>query len=52
MCGLISVISKTYNKDAISIFKQLLYVGALRGWDGAGLFRVHHGGDGELNMNK
>lgn len=40
MCGVIAVISKKYHKDAISIFKQLLYVGALRGWDGAGLFKV------------
>lgn len=44
MCGVIAVISKTYHKDAISVFKQMLYVGALRGWDGAGLFKVNHMG--------
>lgn len=40
MCGIVAVISKKWHKDASSIFKQLLYVGTLRGWDGAGLFKV------------
>ena len=40
MCGLLSVISKNYNKSAIDIFKQMLFVGTLRGWDGAGIFKV------------
>ena len=42
MCGIFAVISKKYNKETQSIFKQLMYVGTLRGWDGAGLFRVRH----------
>ncbi len=44
MCGLISIIAKEYHKDMINIFKQLLYVGALRGWDGAGIIQVEHNG--------
>lgn len=42
MCGLISIIAKEYNQQMTGIFKQLLYVGALRGWDGTGIFNISH----------
>lgn len=43
MCGIVGLISKNGflpNKVGETLFKQLLYVDALRGWDSTGMFRV------------
>ena len=43
MCGLISIISnkkETLSTDAIGTFKELLYVGALRGFDSTGMLTI------------
>lgn len=48
MCGLIAVITKGkhgFNKDEQTMSYQLLYAGALRGWDATGVITCHNNGD-------
>lgn len=43
MCGIVGIIKKNnfaINADQKSIFKQLLYSDALRGWDSTGMFTI------------
>lgn len=44
MCGLIGIISKNWNKHlpttTETVFKQLIYAGALRGFDATGIWKV------------
>lgn len=47
MCGIVGIIkkdwSKTFSKDELGVFKQLLYADALRGWDSTGVIAVKPG---------
>ena len=54
MCGLIAILSK---KDAFlpqayeSIFKQLLYVNALRGFDSTGVCKINYNYNPEIEKD-
>lgn len=47
MCGIISIVKKglkkTFTKNEIDVFKQMLYADALRGWDATGVAAVKSG---------
>lgn len=48
MCGITGLITKGkhgFNKDEQTISYQLLYAGALRGWDATGVITCHNNGD-------
>jgi len=49
MCGIVALIPNgSISKDMITIFKEALYVDALRGWDGTGIFKVDHQGKSDV----
>lgn len=46
MCGIVGIIKKNnliINTEQKSVFKQLLYSDALRGWDSTGMFTIPYG---------
>jgi len=49
MCGIVALIPKTYlSQQEVNYFKQALYVDALRGFDGTGIFRIDHKDQAEV----
>tara|TARA_R100001086_G_scaffold249777_1_gene190902 strand:- start:29451 stop:30674 length:1224 start_codon:yes stop_codon:yes gene_type:complete len=47
LCGIVGVIGSSWN-ERVKVFKQLLYVGTLRGFDSTGIFKVGVGGSVEM----